>query len=168
MADAAFAANIPPGYDVAGGYYGGPDAYHVWPDADWRRFPGFKLPIWVGGLDGEAEGQAAVMALEGLGVPQGRLTVLDMETRKDVTYVSHFGHELQQAGYKVWVYGSASTVFSNPPLNGYWVADYTTNLTVIFNLMQAPSVRAVQYEADLAPGFDASLVKAWTEGEMWQ
>ena len=74
MADAAFAANIPPGYDIAGGYYGGPFAYHIWPPADWARFPGYKLPIWVGGQEGSAEATLAAAALDGLGVPEGAIT----------------------------------------------------------------------------------------------
>lgn len=167
MADAAFAANIRPGYDIIGGYYGGPDAYHVWAPNDWNLFPGYRLPIWVAGQSGTSEGDAAVAALQALGVPQGSLTVVDMETRHDVSYVTAFGSVLHAAGYKTWVYGSASTVFAHPPLNGYWVADYTTDTEAIMNLMGAPSVRAVQYAADLAPGYDASWVKLWTEGEMW-
>ena len=165
MADAAFAANIPPGYDIAGGYYGGPFAYHIWPPADWARFPGYKLPIWVGGQEGSAEATLAAAALDGLGVPEGAITVLDMETRKDRTYVAAFGAAMQAAGYRVWVYGSYSTVGLNPPLNGYWIADYTDSQPVIDHLLALPHVRAVQYAT--GPGFDKSWVKAWTEGEMW-
>lgn len=167
MADAAFAANIPPGFQVAAGYYGGPEAYHVWPRSDWGLFPGYRLPIWVGGDNGADEGEQAAEELATLGVPAGCLTVLDMETRVDDTYVAHFGSALHAAGYKTWVYGSAAYLFKNPPLNGYWVADYTSNMADVRKLMQSPSVRAVQYAPDLPPGFDESLVKQWTEGEMW-
>lgn len=167
-ADAAYASNIPGGFDIAGGYYGGPDAYHVWPAADWRRFPGNKLPIWVGGQDGPGEGVEAVALLHQLGVPEGVITVLDMETRVDVQYVDNFVAELWQASYKVWVYGSASSVFRNPPANGYWVADYTTDMAQIDALLQAGHVRAVQFQADTWPGYDVSLVKMWTEGRMWR
>ena len=167
MADAAFAANIPPGFQVAGGYYGGPHAYHVWPRSDWGRFPGFRLPIWVGGQAGEAEGEAAAAELEALGVPPGSITALDMETRRDITYVEHFGAVLHSAGFRVWVYGSRSTVFSNPQLNGYWVADYSLTHAEVIGLLETHGIRAVQYAAGLAPGYDASLVKRWTEGEMW-
>ena len=164
MADAAFAANIPPGFDIAGGYYGGPQAFHVWPRSDWARFPGFRLPIWVGGQDGPGEGAQAVSELQLLRA-HSCLTVLDMETRQDIEYVDNFGGILQAAGYRVWVYGSASTVFGNPPLNGYWVADYTSDMRVIDGLLQHPGVRAVQF-ATVGP-YDASLVKQWVEGEMW-
>lgn len=166
MADAAFAANIPPGFDIAGGYYPGRADFHAWSPADWQRFPGYRLPITVPGDpgDGDVDAQVAVLNLQQLGVPEGCITVLDMETRKDVLYVETFGAAMAPH-YRVWVYGSASTVFGNPPLNGYWAADYTTDMRVIDQLLQAPHVRAVQYNA--GPGYDSSLVKPWTEGEMW-
>lgn len=165
MADAAFAGNIPPGFDIAAGYYGGPNAYHVWHPSDWARFPGFKLPIWVGGLAGEDEGREAVAELKALGVPAGSRTVLDLEDRKDITYVEAFGDVLRAAGYLVEPYGSAGEVFGNPPLNGYWVADYGLTAPQLDNVLQQGHVRAVQFEKGAA--YDSSLVKPWTESEMW-
>ena len=168
MADAAYAATIPPGFAAAAGYYGGPNAYHVWPGLNWDLFPGFRLPIWVGGTNGAEEGAQAVAALRQLRVPPGSLTGADMETRssaEDASYLEVFGAVLQSAGYKVWTYGSASTVFRLPPLNGYWVASYGISMAEIERLMGLGHVRAVQYANH--PGFDASLVKAWTAGEMW-
>jgi hypothetical protein len=168
MADAAFAANIPPGYDIAGGYLHAPTAYHPWPHGDWKRFPGHRLPIWVGSPDGQgqAEGQTCVLELAALGVPAGSIVALDMETRKDITYTEAFDDELVAAGFRVWVYGSRYYVTSNPPCNGYWVADYTDMAAAQADL-QHPHVRAVQWKADQPPGYDVSLVKPWTEGEMW-
>ena len=172
MADAAYASNIPPGFSIAAGYYGGAGAYHVWPAADWGRFPGFKLPIWVpptGPKDGLADGSAAVRALHALDVPGDSFTVVDMETMQDATYVSAFAAALADGGgWRTWVYGSVSTVFSNPPCNGYWVADYTTNVVLVDQLLQQPHVRAVQCSPNQPPGYDVSLVKQWTEGGMWQ
>ena len=55
-------------------------------------------------------------------MPKYVYTAVDMENRVDGTYVEHFGETLQDAGYKIFVYGSASSVFGNPLLNGYWVA----------------------------------------------
>jgi hypothetical protein len=163
-ADAAFASNIPPGFQVVFGYYGGPNAFHVWSKADWDLFPGSKVPIWVGGYDGKGEGVQAAQALRELGVPTGSYTVLDMETRKDDTYVNHFADALNAAGYRVWVYGSASTVFANPQRNGYFVADYVANPLPV---LQQVGVRAVQYLPDVRPGYDESLVKEWTVAGMW-
>jgi hypothetical protein len=168
FADAAYAGNIPPGFAGVFGYYGGPRAFHAWPATDWALFPGYKCPIWVGGQDGPGEGLSAVEKLHQLGVPAGSITVLDMETRKDVTYVEHFGAELTKAGYRVWVYGSAATVGQNPPLSGYWVASYGISYGQTLALLAEPHVRAVQDQADVTPGYDVSLVKQWTEGEMWQ
>jgi hypothetical protein len=166
MADAAYAAAIPPGFQVAAGYYGGPNAYHVWPDADWARFPGMRLPIWVGGRAGRSEGAAAVAALRQLRVPEGSITVVDMETRIDETYLLEFAVEVGPF-YRIWPYGSASTIFSNPELNGYWVADYTGQPF----MHPAVGVRATQYAAGL-PGagggqYDASLVKPWVVPFLW-
>lgn len=167
MADAAFAANIPPGFAIAAGYYPGKADFHPWAPSDWGLFPGYRLPITVPANPGNGpeDGAAALAYLRGtLKVPAGCLTVVDMETRVDVKYVLNFGAQLQQ-GYKVWVYGSRSSVFLNPPLNGYWVADYGLTAQQIMAMLAEPHVRAIQYAEH--PGYDASLVKAWTEGEMW-
>jgi hypothetical protein len=163
-ADAAFAASIPPGFDIAFGYYGGPNAYHVWTAEDWQRFPGSKVPIWVAGADGPAEGHEAVQALQALDVPRRSVTVIDMETTVNPAYIHSFGAELRAAGFAVWVYGSLDTVFENPELDGYWVADYTGQPFMNPRL----GVRATQYAGNLPPGFDASLVKAWTREFMWR
>lgn len=171
MADAAFAANIPPGFDIAGGYYGGPEAYHVWTPDDWGRFPGYKVPIWVGGYAGVNEGIAAVRTLGILGVPQhkGLVTALDMETRVDKTYVNHFGAVLQSHGYRVWVYGSVAMAMQDPQLNGYWLADYFEGADPERQaevLIAQSGVRAVQYAAGAL--YDESIVKPWTSEVMWK
>jgi hypothetical protein len=166
MRDAAYAVDIGPYARAVAGYYGGPEAYHVWSPGDWKRYPGNrKLPIWVAGLDGTGEGHDAVEALRDLGVPKRVYTAVDMEARIDKTYLEHFGEVLHAAGYKVWVYGSASTVFSNPGLNGYWVADYAGIGPFMYD---HSGVRATQY----APGeyYDSSSVKDWTyySGTWWR
>jgi hypothetical protein len=166
MRDSAFAANIDQSWSGAvGGYYGGPNAFNVWAPGDWKKFQSNrKLPIWVGGLDGAGEGNTAVQALQALGVPSGAYTVIDMESRVDKTYVEHFGQTLQAGGYKVFVYGSASSVFSNPWLNGYWVADYKGIGPFMYN---HPHVRATQYAT--GADYDSSTVRDWTYqfGSWW-
>ncbi len=159
MRDAAFATNINESWPGAiGGYYGGPNAYNVWSPGDWKRFSSNrKLPIWVGGTDGADEGKTAIAALRALGVPKHVYTVIDMENRVDRTYVEHFGQTLQAAGYKVFVYGSASSVFSNPGINGYWVADYAGTGPFMYD---HPHVRATQYAT--GPEYDRSTVQDWT------
>lgn len=163
-ADAAYAENIPGDTVVVFGYFGGPNAYHVWSDSDWARFTGKpKVPIWVAGYDGAGEAQEALRALKQLGVPPGSVIAIDLETRSDKAYVDGFYAVLHQVGYKVWVYGSAETVFNNPPCNGYWVAFYTGQP----NMYQHPLVRATQWCAEIQPGWDASLVRDWVLKEMW-
>ena len=166
MRDSAFAANINPNWTGAvGGYYGGPDAYNVWAHRDWTPFRrNRKLPIWVGGMDGPGEAKKAIAALRDLGVPKRVYTVLDMEDRVDDLYVNHFGQALQAAGYKVWVYGQASSVFGNPRLNGYWVADYADKGAFMYDHRH---VRATQYAQ--GQNYDSSTVRDWTynSGPWW-
>jgi hypothetical protein len=159
MRDSAFATNISQSWAGAvAGYYGGPNAYHVWSPGDWKRFrANRKLPIWVAGLDGRGEGETAAAALRALGVPGHVYTAVDMENRVDKTYLQHFGDRLQAAGYKVFVYGSVSSVFGNPSLNGYWVADYAGTGAFMYN---HPHVRATQYAT--GPEYDSSTVRDWT------
>jgi hypothetical protein len=159
MRDSAFATNIGQAWNGAvAGYYGGPNAFNIWSPGDWKQFAGNrKLPIWVAGLDGTGEGKTAIHALRALGVPAGAYTAVDMENRVDKTYVDNFGHTVQAAGYKVWVYGSASSVFSNPRLNGYWVADYAGKGPFMYNHAH---VRATQYATGTE--YDSSTVRDWT------
>lgn len=173
MADAAYAPNVPPGYSIVGGYFGGPNAYHIWTPQDWALFPGCKLPFWVGGLDGAGEGAAAVDALHRLGVPattngEGTIIALDMEGRHDVTYVDAFAEVLEHDGYRLWDYGSLDAVMTDPPINGYLVADYGITAQQAYQVLTQPHVRGVQYVPNQAPGYDISLVKAWTTAFMWR
>ncbi len=162
--DAAFASNIGHWDGVVFGYFGGPNAFHVWSAQDWAAYKANpKVPIWVGGLDGPAEGWAALQALYALGVPSGAGVMLDLETRIDKTYVEHFGGILQWAGFKVWPYGSTSSIFANPKLNGYAVADPTG----IEHMFPHPGVRMTQWST--GPQFDQDAVKSWllTAKELW-
>ena len=156
MLDAAFASDIPASWQGAvGGYLLAPRAFHPWTLQDWERFPGQrKLPIWVQSAGGETDGDACVAALQSLGVPPGVWMGLDMETRANAFYVNAFGTVLDLAGYKTWVYGSASTVFRNPPLHGYWVADFADIGPFLY---LHPDVRATQFATDNLK--DASTVK---------
>jgi hypothetical protein len=168
MRDAAFAASIPADWDGAvAGYYGAPgDAYNVWDRADWKRFPRHrKLPVWVADYNGRDDGAAAVAELQALKVPARAYTAVDMELRVDKTYLEHFGEVLGDAGYKVWVYGSSSSVFGNPHLDGWWVACYAGIGPFMFD---HPDIRATQFRQGDA--FDSSTVKEWTydDGTWWR
>lgn len=168
MRDGAFPGGMNGYRRAVAGYYGGPEAYHVWAPGDWDAFRGVrKLPIWVAGNDGVGEAHSAIEELWALGVPKGVYTAVDFETRVDATYLNAFGRRLNAAGYKVWVYGSASTVFSNPQLQGYWVADYA-GIGPFMYRYPGRLIRATQYTD--GPAFDSSTVKAYTyyRGSWWK
>jgi hypothetical protein len=163
MGDAAFAANLDgTKFDIAGGYLSSPDDLHTWSRADWEGVPGYKLPIWVAGFAGRQEAESCLTQCEDMKVPAGKTVALDMETRVDITYVSAFGAIMQHHGFKVWVYGSASSVFGNPQLNGYWVADYAGVGPFMYSHM---GVRATQW-TDGAK-YDQSTVKPWELENLW-
>jgi hypothetical protein len=172
MRDSAYAANIPEGWQGAvGGYLHGGDPIHPWPASDWRRFRyNRKLPIFAQSHPAHPiiDAQSAIAALRAIGAPPGVYTALDLEAAVDPPYVRTYGKELRQAGYKVWVYGQASTVFGNPALNGYWVANFTGYLF----MHDHPSVRATQYADQHTSGgpWDSSTVKDWTygRGQWWR
>lgn len=163
--DAAFPVGLGAWSGVVIGYLGGPDAYHTWAPADWERFgPNPKIPTWVGGLDGNGEAWQALLALYHLGVPRGKVVMLDLEKRVDETYVAAFGAVLQWAGFLVWPYGSTSSIFQNPQLNGYAVADPTG----IEHMYPHPGVRMTQYA--FGPNYDSDGIKEWIlqDAELWQ
>ena len=113
-----------PGTSVVLIYCGG-DTPHVWTAAEIAEQPEqYRLPVYVRSNPGNAaEDAAAFIAwLRANGVPDGCATVLDLETRIDVAYVNAFGAALHAAGYLVLPYGSSSTLFQNPALDGYFVA----------------------------------------------
>lgn len=150
--------------EAIAGYFGGPNAYNVWPAGAWGRFARQrKLPIWVAGLDGAGEGRQAATVLLDLAVPVGAYIAVDMEGRRDITYLDAFYGVVRSAGWRVWVYGSASTVFGNPQLNGYWVADYAG--VGPFMYQGHSGVRATQW----TPGakFDQSTIDPWVLNGMW-
>src|SRR5581483_6171107 len=100
---------------------------HIWTRADVARIPDGvrKYPVFVGtpaiGEKGEpvVEGFECLEALYRLGAPKGTVVGLDFETAVNPAYVTSFGRVLHWGGYRVWVYGSLSTVTKNPPLDGY-------------------------------------------------
>lgn len=162
--DAAYASNIGTWDGAVLGYLGGPSVYHTWSLQDWKGYPrNPKIPIWVGGQDGSGEGWAALQALWLLGVPSGKVVVLDLEERVHRTYVDAFGGVLRWAGFKVWPYGSTGTIFANPQLNGYAVADPTG----VQHMYPHPGVRLTQWA--FGPKFDDDVIKEWlaADDDFW-
>jgi hypothetical protein len=158
----------PPGFSAAAGYLGG-DTPHVWTRAEWRRVGSLaKLPIWVrsdpgGGVEGVADAGNALHQLYAIDARPGCTVALDLETAAAVPYVTAFHSVMGFFGYRVWVYGSRSTVFANPECDGYWVADYTGEP----HYPAHPAVRACQYQA--GPAVDRSVVRWWQwRNRLWR
>jgi hypothetical protein len=170
MRDAAYAANIPtPWHGAVAGYLNSRpngDPLHPWSAADWAIFKGNKkLPIFVQSAPvlamAEADAFACIEALYDAGVPAGQniRVALDLEVAQADEYVKRFGKVLHYFGYWVWVYGSASTVFANAPLDGYWVADFTDGKPFEY---PHPDVKATQYTNNPPQNaYDSSAVRAW-------
>jgi hypothetical protein len=137
MFDAAYPPVQPyPGCAAVAGYIGG-NTPHVWTAAEWDRFAHLRqLPIWTGYGDprpAAEQARAAVDAMLALGwkadLPPGtlehrRVVVLDEETSTDATFVGTFGAVMHLNGFGCWPYGSESTLFALPVLDGRWMALY--------------------------------------------
>lgn len=129
--DAAYPPEHPPATDVVEIYAGG-DTPHAWTDAEIAaQAATYGLPVWVRyPMPGPGAGIDAAGMLRWLRaheVPTGCYVMLDVETGVDPSYVSAFGDRLHSAGYKVAVYGSRSTAYQNPPLDGYIIAHWDGN-----------------------------------------
>jgi hypothetical protein len=165
MGDAEFPQNLDgTAFDAVGGYLPAANAAHGWTNADWAGIRGPKLPIWVapfGSKSGLKDAEATLLSVDSLHIPKGMVIALDMETSVDVTYVAAYGAIMQHHGYKVWVYGSASSVFGNPQLNGYWVADYIRTPFMYAHM----GTRATQWTDGAR--YDQSTVKQWELVNLW-
>lgn len=129
MYDAAYPPAHPPAWPVVAGYLGG-NTPHAWKAIEWDHQPArYRLPIWVRSnpqaVNDDADAAAAVKAAKALGVPHGCTIALDFETAVNGEYVRTFDRMMQAAGYRVMLYGSASSVRHNPePSGGYWSASW--------------------------------------------
>ena len=156
----------PKGYQAAAGYIGG-DTPHVWTVEEWERLGRLpKLPIYVRSNDGTDPHEDAFQTLKRLyqiGCPPGSRIALDMETRVNANYVATFYRRVRFFGYRLWVYGSAVSVFRNPACNGYWVADFADRGPFMY---KDKRVRATQYQ----PGstFDSSTLRRFQLHRMWR
>lgn len=107
--------------------YSGGDTPHVWSAAEVAGQPErFRLPAYVrsyAGVDPHADATAFIQWLASVHAPPGIATVLDLEELVDPAYVASFGGAMHAAGFLVLPYGSTSTLFRNPKLDGYFVAD---------------------------------------------
>jgi len=139
---------------------------HIWTKAQWSDFTGKKkYPMFVGtpavGNAGDPVTEAfeCMENLYQIGCSPGFVVGLDMETAVSPSYVTSFYNVLHAFGYRVWVYGSASSVFKNPVCNGYDVADWTNTP----HYAAGSSVRATQYANAAMSGIGADLriIRPW-------
>lgn len=164
MFDASVPPMIPPaGYSAVAGYIGG-DTPHVWTQAEWRRFKNLaKLPIFVRSNPGGSmdDAMAALERLYEIGCPPGSFVVWDMEISVQPHYLASVNRIMEFFGYKVLVYGSASTVFRNPKLSGYFVADYAGIGPFMFK-----GARLTQYANGTV--YDSSALRWWLYRHLWR
>lgn len=157
MYDAAYPPTSPPAWEAVAGYIGG-NTPHVWTDTQWRSQPArWRVPIFTRSRGGEpsTDARAVISWMTAHRVPKGVCVALDYETRVDAGYLRAFDAAVVRAGWKVMVYGSRSSVLSNPrPSGGYWVADWTGRPFL------HPGSAATQWASDAMLGkpWDASLV----------
>jgi hypothetical protein len=166
--DAAFPPAKPPALDGFAFYIGG-DTPHPWAKTEIvSQANRYGLPIWVrsepAGFSGTTQGVAAVAALHALGVPEGTVCALDIETATDSDFCIAFSKELNAQKYGCVLYGSKGNLFRNQ-LSGpgwYWVADPGATGLVSGTVM-------TQYEEDADDGqYDLSYVdETWMTANWW-
>lgn len=162
MRDAAYPQRWPGWAGAVAGYLRAPRALNPWTGQQWGWFhANRKLPIWVGGLAGEPEAWSCLQQLYALAVPVGSWVALDLETRVDRTYVTRFCAVLHWHGLKVANYGSTSTLFNNPPADGWWVADPTGQLH------QYDHAGTVATQCVDAGAWDESLITDSVYNQLW-
>lgn len=141
---------------AAAGYIGGRDATHIWTAAEWARVKGwgatgYLLPIYVaplsgyGHASGSGDGNAAIGAARGLGVPTGVGIALDVEQQAAQAahgsgYVAQWAAVVAAAGNVPLIYTSAA---SGGLFGEYerWLAEWNGTPHLI------PGTAATQYAA---------------------
>lgn len=159
--DASTPPADPPKTDVVEIYAGG-DTPHDWTDIEIAaQTAEYGLPVWVRypmpGPGPNIDSADFLRWLRAHGVPTGCYTMLDIETGVDPGYVQKFGDRLHSAGYKVAVYGSPSTAYRNPPLDGYVIAHWDNNPA----LDEGSEAVGDQYES--LPAYDLDTFKQGME-----
>lgn len=164
---------LPSGTKIVAGYLGKAGATpHVWTRTQWNMFNGLKkLPIWtpdlsrdLNSVDAQADAESILWRCYTLGIPQGSPIAIDLETKVFPSYCTALSSYVRYFGYRVWLYGSASTVFRNPVnknsqngANKYWVAEYHEPRKAY--MYDHPDVAATQWTD--GPEVDQSTVKEW-------
>lgn len=162
-----FDASIPPATmprdtRIVFGYIGG-DTPHVWTPDEWKRYgKRRKVPIFVPKIavgqtsDAWLDCQGLLIDLFKLRVPKGNPVVFDMEGKSDNAYLNQCHKILSWYGYRLWVYGSESTVFDNPVCDGYFVAAWRGTKPFI---AKGNGVVATQWKS--LKEYDLDAVRFW-------
>lgn len=150
--DAAYPNSGDPHVDGHLVYCGG-DTPHVWTDAEIAAAPGrYLVPTFVRSnpsqCDPHVDSRSFIAWLQAHKAPAGITTVLDLETAVDPAYVTAFGADLHAAGFKVLPYGSRSTLFQNPQLDGYFVSDPTGRDHIVAGSVATQYAFAQSYDLD--------------------
>lgn len=165
-------AGNPPGTGPGGTegnmiYAVGANAEHIWTDQEIEHHKGrYRLPVAVYGREqnGARDAEAMNAWLDKHGAPSHCAVLLDMETSVDAPYVHDFDAALENP---LWLYGSISTVFANPPVDGWFVANPTGHL----HLYAHPDVAGTQYawaQLDQTAGpWDLSLIAPAYVNLLW-
>lgn len=145
------------GFDVAGGYLGGATP-HVWTKDQWHAQPArFRSCFWVldAVRDPGRQADEAVAMMHDLAAPEGSIIWLDVEGLHQPAAVNAFANRVHAWKFFTGVYGQESTVFSNPPRSGYYVALFDK----VGRLYEHPHSIAKQYadKAVVTGGLEADL-----------
>lgn len=150
MRDAAWPSSVEP-TTAAELIYAGGDTPNPMQDLSTARY---RVPCWVRSNPQQVSPNTDAVAfatwLHDNNVPLGTVTVLDLEMAVDPAYVNVYGSVIHSFGYYVWPYGSTSTLFQNPALDGYFAAD-PTGVEHLY-----PNTVATQYYA--AGAYDLTVI----------
>ncbi len=167
---------LPGGFIACMAYFAGSSAAHVWDADEIDRVKAASLgilPVCVPtpGTDNPlTAAQELIDRLHAEGVPDNHAchVMWDMETGKepDPRWLDKAADRVRAAGYLNLVYGSPSTLFNQPPRDGYVVANPTNQI----HMYERAHVRATQYAFDVrAPGglIDQSAIASDLVAELW-
>ena len=147
------------GYDVCAFYLGG-NTPHPWTEAEIRAQPArWRWPIWVmvDGRSARSHALECVLRLCELHVPRRTAIMLDLEATSQPDRVNEFADVVHQAGWITTVYGSTSTLFTNPVRAGYAVATLDGH-AVMYN---HPHVIGTQYGQTVVGTSPAQKIDQW-------
>lgn len=174
---AACPATPPAGHAACMAYFGGSSATRAWTTDELDHVKALKLrilPVWVptpGSDNPRAAAEGLIQRLHDESVPAGVHVMWDMETGKepDAAWLNRAADTVAAAGWLNLVYGSTSTLFGQPPRDGYVVADWAVPRQP--HLYGRAHVRATQFANDVSlpdgHKIDQSVITHDLLAELW-